>query len=65
MSEKRDDAGSSTDQHITGAPETGDSPVDAAPTATTPSHGSSNASFNAGLAAEAGERPDREQPEAP
>ncbi|WP_433796068.1 hypothetical protein [Actinoplanes sp. CA-252034] len=40
-------AGSSTDQHVTGADETEDMPVDAEPTAATPSHGSSNAEFNA------------------
>ncbi|GIF39091.1 hypothetical protein [Actinoplanes xinjiangensis] len=41
------DAGSSTDQHVTGADETEDMPVDAEPTADTPAHGSSNAVFNA------------------
>jgi hypothetical protein len=37
----------STDQHITGSPETGDFITDQAPTATTPAHGSSNAGVNA------------------
>ncbi|BEL06853.1 hypothetical protein Q0Z83_050440 [Actinoplanes sichuanensis] len=32
-------AGASTDQHVTGADETEDMPVDAEPTADTPSHG--------------------------
>ncbi len=41
------DAGSSTDQHVTGAAETGTFITDEAPTADTPVHGSSNAGFNA------------------
>ncbi len=41
------DAGSSTDQHITGAPETGEFLTDQAPTPTTPAHGSGNAGVNA------------------
>ncbi|GIE46813.1 hypothetical protein Ani05nite_03470 [Amorphoplanes nipponensis] len=41
------DAGSSTDQHVTGAPETGEFITDQAPTATTPAHGSSNSGVNA------------------
>ncbi|GGQ87678.1 hypothetical protein [Couchioplanes azureus] len=41
------DAGSSTDQHVTGYPESGTPLTDQAPTATTPSHGSSNAGINA------------------
>jgi hypothetical protein len=36
----------STDQHITGSPETGDFITDQAPTATTPAHGSSNSGIN-------------------
>jgi hypothetical protein len=40
------DAGSSTDQHVTGQPETGTFLTDQAPTATTPSHGSGNAGVN-------------------
>jgi hypothetical protein len=39
-------AGSSTDQHVTGAPETGTFTTDKAPTADTPVHGSSNAGIN-------------------
>jgi uncharacterized membrane protein YkvA (DUF1232 family) len=49
------DAGSSTDQHITGTEETGTFLTDQAPTAGTPSHGSSNAGINA----VDGNRPDR------
>jgi len=41
------DAGNITDQHITGAPETGTFPTDEPPTADTPVHGSSNADINA------------------
>jgi hypothetical protein len=37
------DAGSSTDQHVTGSPETGTFLTDQAPTAGTPAHGSGNA----------------------
>ena len=48
------DAGSSTDQHITGDPETAGSPVDEEPTGGTPSHGSSNAVFNATGAGDGG-----------
>jgi hypothetical protein len=40
-------AGSSTEEHITGAAETGKFTTDEAPTADTPAHGSSNAGFNA------------------
>ncbi|MEU8230592.1 hypothetical protein AB0C12_13440 [Actinoplanes sp. NPDC048967] len=36
----------STDQHITGGPETGDFITDQAPTPTTPAHGSSNSGIN-------------------
>jgi hypothetical protein len=39
-------AGSSTDQHVTGTPETGTFITDEAPTADTPVHGSSNAGVN-------------------
>jgi hypothetical protein len=39
-------AGSNTDQHVTGAPETGTFTTDEAPTADTPVHGSSNAGIN-------------------
>jgi hypothetical protein len=41
------DAGSSTDQYVTGATETGTFTVDEAPTGNTPAHGSSNAGVNA------------------
>ncbi|WP_229074624.1 hypothetical protein [Actinoplanes sp. DH11] len=47
--------GSSTEQHVTGAPETGEFPVDEEPAATTPAHGSSNAGINA----TGGNRPER------
>ncbi|MDI6102718.1 hypothetical protein QLQ12_29275 [Actinoplanes sp. NEAU-A12] len=47
-------AGSSTDQHVTGHPETASSPVDEEPTADTPPHGSSNAGLNAANAEDAG-----------
>jgi hypothetical protein len=47
-------AGSSTDQHITGAPETGTFTVDEAPAGDTPSHGSSNAGLNAARAEHSG-----------
>ncbi|GIE99583.1 hypothetical protein [Paractinoplanes rishiriensis] len=40
------DAGASTDQHVTGGPETEVFPTDEPPVATTPSHGSSNAGIN-------------------
>lgn len=40
------DAGSSTDQHVTGAPETGTFLTDQAPSADTQAHGSSNAGVN-------------------
>jgi hypothetical protein len=40
-------AGSSTDQHVSGAAETGTFTTDQAPTDDTPSHGSSNAGINA------------------
>ena len=39
-------AGNSTDQHITGAAETGDFVTDEAPTADTPAHGSTTAGLN-------------------
>jgi hypothetical protein len=39
--------GSSAEQHVTGAEETGDFLTDKAPTADTPAHGSSNAGINA------------------
>jgi hypothetical protein len=39
--------GSSTDQHITGSPETGTFITDKAPAGDTPAHGSSNAGINA------------------
>ncbi|GLZ00242.1 hypothetical protein [Actinoplanes sp. NBRC 103695] len=39
-------AGSETDQHITGSDETGDFQTDKAPTADTPSGGSSNIGIN-------------------
>lgn len=41
-----EDAGSSTDQHVTGAEETEASPVDTEPTADTPAHGSGNAGID-------------------
>jgi hypothetical protein len=41
------DAGSNTDQHITGVPETGSFVTDEAPSADTPAHGSTNAGINA------------------
>lgn len=44
--EPEKDAGSSTDQHVTGAEETETSPVDTEPGADTPAHGSSNAGIN-------------------
>lgn len=40
------DAGPSTDQHVTGEPETGTFQTDRAPTADTPVHGSSNSGLN-------------------
>jgi hypothetical protein len=49
-------AGSSTDQHVTGADETATFPTDEAPTADTPAHGSSNAGINAA----GGNRPGRQ-----
>ena len=45
--EFREDAGSSVDQHITGAPETGSFTTDEPPGSGTPAHGSSNEVFNA------------------
>ena len=39
-------AGASSDQHVTGQPETGEFPVDTPPTPTTPAHGSSNKGIN-------------------
>ena len=48
--ERHDDvtesAGPSTDQHVTGSPETGESIVDRPPTGSTPSHGSGNKGVN-------------------
>ncbi|WP_306210861.1 hypothetical protein [Actinoplanes sp. RD1] len=41
------DAGSSTDQDVTGYEETGTFTTDEAPTGDTPAHGSSNEVFNA------------------
>ena len=43
---REEDAGSSTDQHITGEPETAQFPTDAEPTGDTPADGSSNAGIN-------------------
>ena len=45
-------AGSSSDQNVTGEPETGTFQTDTAPTADTPAHGSSNAGLNAPESAE-------------
>ena len=39
-------AGSSTDQNVSGLPETNDFPVDGPPTGETPADGSSNAGIN-------------------
>jgi fibronectin type 3 domain-containing protein len=39
-------AGASTDQHITGVEEAGESIVDRPPTSATPAHGSSNKGIN-------------------
>jgi hypothetical protein len=41
-----EDAGSSTDQHVTGTEETGTFITDEPPTATTPANGSGNAGVN-------------------
>jgi hypothetical protein len=41
-----DTAGSSTDQHVTGRPETGEFLVDQPPVSTTPATGSSNKGVN-------------------
>jgi hypothetical protein len=41
------DAGASTDQHVTGGPETGTFITDQEPTADTPADGSTNAGINA------------------
>lgn len=46
MTKPNIDAGSSTDQHVTGDPETGEFNTDKAPSSRTPSHGSSNAGIN-------------------
>jgi hypothetical protein len=50
MSEREEDftpaAGPSTDQHVTGEPETGTFITDEAPKGRTPAHGSSNAGIN-------------------
>jgi hypothetical protein len=43
---RSENAGASTDQHITGAEETGDFIVDQPPVSTTPAHGSSNKGIN-------------------
>jgi hypothetical protein len=43
---KPENAGASTDQHITGEEESGDFIVDQPPTSTTPAHGSSNKGIN-------------------
>ena len=53
-------AGSSTDQHVTGTPETGEFLTDQAPTAGTPAHGSSNVGINDVGA----NRPDAMEPDA-
>jgi hypothetical protein len=55
--ESREDAGSSADQHITGAPETGSFLTDEPP-GDTPAHGSSNVVFNEAE----GNHPDRMPP---
>ena len=52
--------GSSTEQHVTGAEETGEFITDAEPVATTPSHGSSNAGINETGANRPEDRPDDE-----
>ncbi|MBM2619857.1 hypothetical protein JIG36_30535 [Actinoplanes sp. LDG1-06] len=39
-------AGASTDQHVTGSPETDEFPTDRPPSATTPASGSSNKGIN-------------------
>jgi len=52
MSDPQESAGSSTDQHITGRPETGDFITDKPPAADTPVHGSSNAGLDDQDAAE-------------
>ena len=41
-----EDSGSSTDQHITGSPETGSFTTDEAPRSDTPAYGSSNVGVN-------------------
>ncbi|AEV85139.1 hypothetical protein ACWT_4115 [Actinoplanes sp. SE50] len=46
MSEPETVAGGSTDQHVSGLPETGDFLTDAPPTSGTPADGSSNAGIN-------------------
>jgi hypothetical protein len=46
MSSENVNAGSSTDQHVTGEPETGTFQTDKAPAADTPVHGSSNAGLD-------------------
>jgi len=51
-----DNLGSSTEQHITGAEETGTFVTDEPPTGATPAHGSSNAGINERRA----NRPDQE-----
>jgi hypothetical protein len=43
---KPENAGSSTDQYITGVKEEGDFIVDQPPTSSTPAHGSSNKGIN-------------------
>ena len=44
--DEADMAGASTDQHVTGKPETGESLVDQPPVSTTPATGSSNKGIN-------------------
>jgi hypothetical protein len=46
MSDQRENAGASADQHITGRDEDGTFQTDRAPTAATPADGSSNAGIN-------------------
>ncbi|HEY0530593.1 MAG TPA: hypothetical protein VGD29_03235 [Actinoplanes sp.] len=56
---KSENAGASTDQYITGRPETGDFIVDQPPTSTTPAQGSSNKGIND---TRGNRPPDSEQP---
>ncbi|GAA0511309.1 hypothetical protein Ade02nite_45170 [Paractinoplanes deccanensis] len=46
MTDERNVAGGSTDQHVTGVEETGDFLTDQPPTDSTPATGSSNAGIN-------------------